>query len=355
MGTRPGLTFHPGPMCFISSRPRTRVGSGRAPCRPVEASALRAVPANHVKANPGEVYGGPAARGTAGACRSGRLRSNNPLAASGRTRRRARRAVHPRTGRPGVPGSHSGRGRPTPRWSGAGGRRGRDHAVKAGTPVVVEPPAGLFHIDFRSLWEYRELLYFLVWRDLKVRYKQTAIGIGWAVLQPLTAMAIFTVVFGRFARVPSDGLPYPVFAYCALLPWNYFASALNRAILSVVGEAHLISKIYFPRLLLPLAGPISGMVDFAVPFVLLIGMMAWYRIPLSWAVLTVPLFYTIPFLVQILFFATPVVYPLSLVPEKYRLLYSLNPMVGVVGGFRWALLGQARPEPGGLAATGAGG
>ena len=249
--------------------------------------------------------------------------------------------------------------------------------MKAGTPVVVEPPAGLFHIDFRSLWEYRELLYFLVWRDLKVRYKQTAIGIGWAVLQPLTAMAIFTVVFGRFARVPSDGLPYPVFAYCALLPWNYFASALNRAILSVVGEAHLISKIYFPRLLLPLAGPISGMVDFAVPFVLLIGMMAWYRIPLSWAVLTVPLFlilaflialavglwlsalnvryrdvaYTIPFLVQIWFFATPVVYPLSLVPEKYRLLYSLNPMVGVVGGFRWALLGQARPEPGVLAAS----
>ena len=243
--------------------------------------------------------------------------------------------------------------------------------------MVVEPPAGLFHIDFRSLWEYRELLYFLVWRDLKVRYKQTAIGIGWAVLQPLTAMAIFTVVFGRFARVPSDGLPYPVFAYCALLPWNYFASALNRAILSVVGEAHLISKIYFPRLLLPLAGPISGMVDFAVPFVLLIGMMAWYRIPLSWAVLTVPLFlilaflialavglwlsalnvryrdvaYTIPFLVQIWFFATPVVYPLSLVPEKYRLLYSLNPMVGVVGGFRWALLGQARPEPGVLAAS----
>ena len=243
--------------------------------------------------------------------------------------------------------------------------------------MVVEPPAGLFRIGLRSLWEYRELLYFLVWRDLKVRYKQTAIGIGWAVLQPLTAMAIFTVVFGHFARVPSDGLPYPVFAYCALLPWNYFATALNRCIVSVVGDANLISKIYFPRLLLPIAGPISGLADFAVPFVLLLGMVAWYGIALSWAIFTVPLFlllalltalavglwlsalnvryrdvgYTIPFLLQIWFFATPVVYPLSLVPEKYRLFYGLNPMVGVVEGFRWALLGKTRPELGVLAAS----
>ena len=243
--------------------------------------------------------------------------------------------------------------------------------------MVVEPPAGLFRIGLRSLWEYRELLYFLVWRDLKVRYKQTVIGVGWAVVQPLAAMAIFTVVFGHFAKVPSDGLPYPVFAYCALLPWNYFATALNRCIASVVGDANLISKIYFPRLLLPIAGPISGLADFTVPFVLLLGMIAWYRIAFSWAVLTVPLFlvlafltalavglwlsalnvryrdvgYTIPFLVQIWFFATPVVYPLSLVPEKYRLLYGLNPLVGVVEGFRWALLGKARPELGLLAAS----
>jgi lipopolysaccharide transport system permease protein len=236
--------------------------------------------------------------------------------------------------------------------------------------VVVDPPAGFFRIDLRSLWEYRELLYFLVWRDLKLRYKQTAIGIGWVVLQPLATMVIFSVIFGRLARVPSDGLPYPVFVYSALLPWNYFATALNRCILSVVGEAHLISKIYFPRLLLPLAAPISGLVDFAVSLLLLLGMLAWYHLQLSWAIVTLPLFllvaflaalavglwlsalnvryrdvaYTIPLLIQIWLFASPVVYPLSLVPEKYRLLYSLNPMVGVVEGFRWALLGKTRPD-----------
>ena len=249
--------------------------------------------------------------------------------------------------------------------------------MSADDVVVVDPPAGLFRIGLKSLWEYRELLYFLVWRDLKLRYKQTVIGIGWVVLQPLATMLIFSLVFGRFARVPSDGLPYPVFVYSALLPWNYFAAALNRCINSVVGEAHLISKIYFPRLLLPLAAPISGLVDFAVSLVLLLGMIAWYRLELSWAILTLPLFlliaflaalavglwlsalnvryrdvgYTIPVLVQIWLFATPVVYPLSLVPEKYRLLYSFNPMVGVVEGFRWALLGKTRPDFGVLAVS----
>src|ERR1043166_8805324 len=144
--------------------------------------------------------------------------------------------------------------------------------------VVVDPPAGFFRIDLRSLWEYRELLYFLVWRDLKLRYKQTAIGIGWVVLQPLATMVIFSVIFGRLARVPSDGLPYPVFVYSALLPWNYFATALNRCILSVVGEAHLISKIYFPRLLLPLAAPISGLVDFAVSLLQPLATMAIFSV-----------------------------------------------------------------------------
>ena len=250
--------------------------------------------------------------------------------------------------------------------------------MKAGHAVVIGPPAGLFRIGVGALWEYRELLYFLVWRDLKLRYKQTVIGLGWVVLQPLATMVIFSVVFGRLARVPSEGLPYPVFVYTALLPWNYFATALNRCVLSVVGEAHLISKIYFPRLLLPLAAPISGLVDFAVAFVLLLGLIAWYHLTLSAAILTVPLFllvalltalavglwlsalnvryrdvgYTIPLLIQIWLFASPVVYPLSLVPAPYRLLYSLNPMVGVVEGFRWALLGTAPPALGVLAASG---
>ena len=250
--------------------------------------------------------------------------------------------------------------------------------VKAGHAVVIGPPAGLFRIGVGALWEYRELLYFLVWRDLKLRYKQTVIGLGWVVLQPLATMVIFSVVFGRLARVPSEGLPYPVFVYTALLPWNYFATALNRCVLSVVGEAHLISKIYFPRLLLPLAAPISGLVDFAVAFVLLLGLIAWYHLTLSAAILTVPLFllvalltalavglwlsalnvryrdvgYTIPLLIQVWLFASPVVYPLRLVPAPYRLLYSLNPMVGVVEGFRWALLGTAPPALGVFAASG---
>jgi len=248
--------------------------------------------------------------------------------------------------------------------------------MSADDVVVVDPPSGLFRIGLRSLWEYCELPYFLVWRGLKLRYKQTVIGMGWVVLQPLAAMVIFSLVFGRFARVPSDGLAYPVFVYSALLPWNYFATALNRCILSVVGEAHLISKIYFPRLLLPLAAPISGLADFVASLVLLLGMIAWYHLQLSWAIVTLPLFllvaflaalavglwlsalnvryrdvaYAIPLLIQVWLFASPVVYPLSLVPEQYRLLYSLNPMVGVVEGFRWALLGKARPDLGVLAA-----
>jgi lipopolysaccharide transport system permease protein len=247
--------------------------------------------------------------------------------------------------------------------------------VSARAAVVVDPPHGFFRIGFRALWEYRGLLYFLVWRDLKVRYRQTVIGVGWAILQPVAAMLIFTVVFGHFVRVPSDGFPYPIFAYCALLPWNYFASALNRCVVSVVGNAHLVSKIYFPRLLLPIASTLSGLADFAVAFMLLLGMMAWYQLALTWAILAVPLFlllalasvlavglwlsalnvrfrdvgFAIPFLVQLWMFASPVAYPVSLVPERWRLLYALNPMAGVIEGFRWALLGKASPDIGVLA------
>ena len=236
--------------------------------------------------------------------------------------------------------------------------------------VIIEPRRGLLHLDLAAIWQHRVLLYFIVWRDLKIRYKQSVIGIGWVVLQPLVSMAIFTVIFGHFAKLPSDGIPYPIFAYCALLPWTYFAGALGRCSASVVGDAHLVSKVYFPRLILPLAGTISGLIDFAVSFVLLMGMVMWYEIDITWRLLTLPVFvvfaqatalavglwlsalnvryrdvgHTIPFLIQIWMFVSPVVYPVSMIPEKYRLIYSLNPMAGVIEGFRWALLGKAAPD-----------
>jgi len=231
--------------------------------------------------------------------------------------------------------------------------------------VVIEPSKRLLHLDLKAIWEYKELLYFLVWRDLKVRYKQTGIGAGWAILQPLMTMAIFTVVFGTFAKIPSDGIPYPIFAYSALLPWNLFANSLTRGGTSIVGNAHIISKIYFPRLLLPLSGILSPIVDFAISMVILFAMMIWFGTRPTWGVLALPLFlflalltalavclwlsalnvryrdvgYTITFLVQLWMFASPIAYPISLVPEKWRMLYMLNPMAGVIVGFRWALLG----------------
>ncbi len=236
--------------------------------------------------------------------------------------------------------------------------------------VVVEPKKGLFHLDLQAVWKYRELLYFLIWRDLKVRYKQTVIGAGWAIIQPLMTMVIFTLVFGKFAKVPSDGLPYPIFAYTALLPWIYFSQAISRSSTSVVGGANLIRKIYFPRLIIPISAAVAPLVDFAIAFVILLGMMVWFGTAPNWGVLALPLFlllalvtslavtfwlsalnvvyrdvsYIIPFLTQIWMFASPVAYPVSLVPEKWRLLYSLNPMVGVIEGFRWALLGKESPD-----------
>src|SRR5919108_184800 len=156
--------------------------------------------------------------------------------------------------------------------------------------VVIEPRKGLFYLDLSSIWEYRELLYFLVWRDLKVRYKQTVIGIGWTVLQPLITMIIFTVIFGRFAKIPSDGVPYPIFAFCGLLPWTYFATALNRCMVSVVADAQLVSKVFFPRLILPMAGTISGIIDFLISLALFLGLMVWYGFVVTWWLLTLPLF-----------------------------------------------------------------
>lgn len=239
-----------------------------------------------------------------------------------------------------------------------------------GTTVIIEPSKGLFSLDLKGLWQYRELLYFLVWRDLKVRYKQTIIGVGWAVLQPLVTAIIFTVIFGVLAKVPSDGLPYPIFAYSALLPWNYFASALQRCVHSVVGDSALVSKVYFPRLILPLAGTVSGLVDFLISFTIVIAMMAYYGISLTWSVATLPLFlimalctalavglwlaalnvryrdvgYTTPFLIQVWMYASPIVYPATMVPEQYRFLYGLNPMAGVIEGIRWALFGKQPPD-----------
>jgi len=236
--------------------------------------------------------------------------------------------------------------------------------------VVIQPHKSLFRLDLIDVWRYRELLYFLVWRDVKVRYKQTAIGAGWVMLQPLVTMAIFTVIFGKLARIPSDGLPYPVFAFTALLPWSYFSQALTRSANSVVGSSNLVEKIYFPRLLIPFAASVAPVVDLFFSFLVLLVLMAWYNIAPTWGLLALPLFvglaimvalavglwssalnvryrdvgHTIPFISQLWMYASPVVYPVSMVPEKWRMLYSLNPMVGVIEGFRWALLGKERPD-----------
>jgi lipopolysaccharide transport system permease protein len=236
--------------------------------------------------------------------------------------------------------------------------------------VVVEPARGLFDLDFKGVWEYRELLYFLVWRDVKVRYKQTVLGVAWVVLQPLLTMMVFTVIFSYLVRVPSDGLPYPLFAFTALLPWTYFNQALTRGGAGLVSNANLISKVYFPRLLIPLSAAVAPLVDFLLSFVILLGLMVYYGVTPAWGVLALPLFmllalmtalamalllsplhaqyrdvgHIIPFLAQFWMYASPVIYPVSLIPEQWRLLYSLNPMVGVIEGFRWALLDHDKPD-----------
>jgi len=235
--------------------------------------------------------------------------------------------------------------------------------------LVIRPTSGFVPLDLQDIWNYRELLYFFTWRDIKVRYKQTVLGVAWAVIQPLFMMAIFTVFFGRLAKVPSDGLPYPIFAFTALLPWQLFSRALTDASTSLVVNERLITNVYFPRLLVPASAVLASLVDFGIAFILLLGMMVFYGIAPTTASATLPLFillalitalgvgfwlsalnaqyrdvrYTLPFLTQFWLFATPVVYPSSLVPEPWRLLYGLNPMTGVVEGFRWALLGKGMP------------
>jgi lipopolysaccharide transport system permease protein len=236
---------------------------------------------------------------------------------------------------------------------------------------IIAPAAGILPIRLAELWAYRELLYFLVWREIKIRYKQTALGVAWAVLQPLLAMTVFSLFFGRLAGLPSDGFPYPLFTFCALLPWQLFAFALTESSNSVVSNQRLITKVYFPRLILPLAGVSVGLADFACTFVLLVVMLAVYGLTPGWAILTLPLWtllalatalgvgiwfsainvryrdvrYTLPFLTQIWLVATPVAYSSVIVPLHWRPLVALNPMVGVVDGFRWALLGTAFPGP----------
>lgn len=231
----------------------------------------------------------------------------------------------------------------------------------------IEPTTDWRFLDVAELWEYRELLYFLVWRDIKVRYKQTALGATWAIIQPLLTMVVFSFFLGRLARMPSDGVPYPIFSYAALVPWAFFANGVNQASNSLIGSPGLIKKVYFPRILIPMAAVFGGLVDFVLAFIILLAMMGYFRIVPTVNVLWLPLLlalalvtslgiglwlsalnvqfrdvrYAVPFLIQLWLFATPIAYPSSLLPASLRNLYGLNPLVGVVEGFRWALLGTS--------------
>ena len=232
--------------------------------------------------------------------------------------------------------------------------------------IHIEPSRGWVSLQLSELWAYRELLYFLIWRDIKVRYKQTALGAAWAVIQPVFTMIVFSVFFGKLAGIASDGFPYPIFSFTALLPWQLFAFALSESGNSLINNQRIITKIYFPRLIVPTAAVLAGLVDFAIAFIVLLGMMVYYHIAFTWTILTLPFFllfvvatalgvglwlsalnvqyrdvrYVIPFLTQFWLFVTPIAYPSSLVPAWARPFYGLNPMVGVVEGFRWALLGD---------------
>ncbi len=232
-------------------------------------------------------------------------------------------------------------------------------------PVVIQPTRGWSALGLREMWKYRELLYFMIWRDIKVRYKQTALGAAWAIIQPFFTMVVFSLFFGRLAGVPSDGVPYPIFSYAALVPWTFFANGLTLASNSLVGSANLLSKVYFPRLIVPTATILSGIVDFVLAFIVLIGMMLVYGIVPTANMIWLPFFlllalitsmgaglwlsalnvqfrdvkYIVTFLTQLWMFLTPIAYPSSMLHEPWRTLYGINPMAGVVEGFRWALLG----------------
>lgn len=236
--------------------------------------------------------------------------------------------------------------------------------------VVIEPDTRLFSLDLDALWEYRELIYFIVWKDLKTRYKQTALGVGWAVLQPFLTMLIFTMIFSYVVHLPLQGIPYPLFAFTALVPWAYFSQAMSRSGMALVGNANLISKVYFPRLIIPLAAVTTPFVDLVLTSLVLLGLMAWYQHLPSMAVVWLPLFvglaflaalaiglwlaalnvqyrdvtHVIPFLVQVGLFASPVAYPSSMVPAAWQGVYALNPMVAVIEGFRWCLLDTTPPS-----------
>ena len=229
----------------------------------------------------------------------------------------------------------------------------------------ISPTKGWTSLRLKQLWEYRELLYFFTWRDLKVRYKQTIMGTSWAILQPLITMIIFSLFFGKFVKMPSDGLPYPIFTFTALVPWTFFANGLLQSSNVLVNNPDMIKKIYFPRLTMPIASILASLVDFALAFIVLLGMIFYYRIPPSLNILWTPILlilafitalgfgfwfsamnaqfrdirYVVPFVIQIWLFSTPIAYPSSIVPERWRIIYGLNPMVGVIEGFRWALLG----------------
>ena len=235
--------------------------------------------------------------------------------------------------------------------------------------IIIRPPRKWVPVDFNELWEYRELLYFFTWRDVKLRYKQTGLGIAWAIIQPLFLMVVFSLFFGGLAKIPSDGVPYPLFSLAALLPWTLFAEGMTRSTISMVSNANIMTKVYFPRLIMPVASIMSPLVDFCVAFGILLLMMVYYGFVPTINVIFLPLLvvfammtslavglwlsalnvkyrdfqYTVPFLIQIWMFASPVVYPASMVPQQFLFLYALNPMTGVIEGFRWALLGTNPP------------
>jgi len=230
--------------------------------------------------------------------------------------------------------------------------------------IKIEPPKGWMSLNLRELWEYHELLYFLIWRDVKVRYKQTILGATWAVLQPILTMVIFSLFFGKLAGIPSDGIPYPIFSYTALVPWQFFANGVNQSSISIVGNADLIKKVYFPRLVIPISAVLAGVIDFVLAFIVLIGLMLFYGIVPTWKIIFMPLFlflalitalgislwlsainaqfrdvrYAVPYLIQAWMFVTPIAYPSSLLNEPWKTIYGINPMAGVIEGFRWALL-----------------
>ncbi len=236
--------------------------------------------------------------------------------------------------------------------------------------TYLRPTKGLAALNLKDLWDYRELIYFLTWRDLKVRYKQTLLGFTWVILQPVINMVVFTVLFGQLLQVPTDGIPYPIFSFAALLPWLYFASSLTRSSTTLVGSANLISKVYFPRMVIPIAGVLSGLVDFLVSLIVLIGMMLAFKIIPTFNLLLLPVFlflalltalgfglwlsalnvrfrdinHLVPFIIEIWKYATPVIYGSTLIPERFRFILGLNPMTGVVEGFRWAILGSKYVE-----------